>query len=65
MPSIGAQQRDQTSALVALRKHKHKIHSKSKHSREESTKIEDSFSFAIENRPMKMHSHHERIIRAA
>lgn len=44
-----------------MKKLKNKNHSIKKHSRDESTKVEDSFLFALENRPMKMYSHHDRM----
>ena len=43
---------------------KHRKHFKSKKKVEESTRIEPSVSFSVQNRPMKFYSHHDKNIRA-
>ena len=62
MPLIN--KKEEISAIAAFKRHRQKIHSNSKNIKEESTKIEDSFSFVLENRPIKMHSHHEKVMKA-
>lgn len=56
--------KDDLPTVAAFKKQRRKIHSTSNKSKEESTKVEESFSYMLENRPMKMYSHHEKNVRA-